>query len=354
MMPWEIDYMGLTFANIKETLLLLRAIPSMSYVNFTIDSALNLSSNIIDWDKSKLPKEYFIEKYNTFSLLLRNPDHPKWGSGPDTEDEYLCKHNQKIYEGEELYGHLDLQRACIGEEFDYYVHICPDLNFTPYALISLIEGAIILGKKKNPYFVVTSSISKMWDDSWDEIIHPSFNETPYDDWWKTDPLDVKVGEIIGSHKKSRIEFKFRQVTKTLKWAGWCDLYSKDLYEHILKTPKDWKGYGPWDLYSILSVVDLSNNYSLEFIQIVTNTTVTKFSLGPLNTTNKPANTGNWLQSPIKNQLSLKDNTSKQNQRITDEKVEEYVRKNIEEIMKDKKLIKKFNLNKNNKNIKTQI
>jgi hypothetical protein len=33
-------------------------------IEITIDTHLNLSSYLIDWDNSKLPKEFFIKKYN--------------------------------------------------------------------------------------------------------------------------------------------------------------------------------------------------------------------------------------------------------------------------------------------------
>ncbi len=57
-MPWEIDYALLTFTQLKKSKYHLP-----DNVNITIDSALNLSSYLIDWDESKLPKEFFIEKF---------------------------------------------------------------------------------------------------------------------------------------------------------------------------------------------------------------------------------------------------------------------------------------------------
>ena len=66
-MPWEIDYALLTFTQLKK---------SSYYLNsedkIYIDTALNLSDYIIDWDNSKLPKEFFIEKYKTISKLFVN------------------------------------------------------------------------------------------------------------------------------------------------------------------------------------------------------------------------------------------------------------------------------------------
>jgi hypothetical protein len=59
-MPWEIDYALLTFMQLKKSLYYLD-----SNDKVYLDSALNLSSFLIDWDKSKLPKEYFISKYES-------------------------------------------------------------------------------------------------------------------------------------------------------------------------------------------------------------------------------------------------------------------------------------------------
>jgi hypothetical protein len=58
-MPWEIDYALLSFSQLKKSE---KYIPNE--VNVEFSSVLNLSSDIIDWEKSKFPKEYFISKYN--------------------------------------------------------------------------------------------------------------------------------------------------------------------------------------------------------------------------------------------------------------------------------------------------
>ena len=76
-MPWEIDYALLTFTQLKKSKYHLS-----EGTNIIIDSVLNLSSYTIDWNKSKLPKEFFIEKYNQISNLLID-----------------YTHNQKIYDG---------------------------------------------------------------------------------------------------------------------------------------------------------------------------------------------------------------------------------------------------------------
>lgn len=65
LMPWEVDYALLQFIQLKK---------SSQYISsedkIYIDVALNLSSYIINWKESKLPKEFFINKFNTLLSLL--------------------------------------------------------------------------------------------------------------------------------------------------------------------------------------------------------------------------------------------------------------------------------------------
>ena len=66
-MPWEID----------DALLMMNKFKQSSYFlqkgyNIYLDTALNLSSAIIDWKTSSLPKEYFIKKYNILDNLIKS------------------------------------------------------------------------------------------------------------------------------------------------------------------------------------------------------------------------------------------------------------------------------------------
>ncbi len=56
LMPWEIDYALLTFSQLKKSKYYLP-----NDINITIDTVLNLSSFLIDWDQTKLPKEYLLK-----------------------------------------------------------------------------------------------------------------------------------------------------------------------------------------------------------------------------------------------------------------------------------------------------
>ena len=206
-MPWEIDYVLLTFIQLKKSKYHL---PQNTKI--IIDSVLNLSSYNINWEKSKLPKEFFIEKYNQLSTLLSDYNH-----------------NKKIYDGNELYGHLDLQRECISPEIDYYISICPDMYFSEYLLAYLVNSATHI---QNKYFVITPQISKLWDHTWDEITSPHHIDIPYSQWDKVDTFDIRYNNKISNQEV------LLTTTQKSKWAGWFDLYNKAFYEELCPIQND--------------------------------------------------------------------------------------------------------------------
>jgi hypothetical protein len=215
-MPWEIDYALILFTKLKQ---------SSQHINpedkIYIDVGLNLSSYIINWEESKIPKKHFINKFNSLLKLL------SWASTKST-----------IYEKNELWGHLDMQKAWVEPHIDYYIGICPDMWFHEYLLYYIIEGA---KRVKDKYFIITPEIHKLWDWTWDELVNEAYQSIPYDQWNKSDVFEVQ----------SRIlEEPYLQQTKAFKYAGWFDLYSKDFIE-LIPVPDDWRGYGPWDYYSML-------------------------------------------------------------------------------------------------------
>jgi hypothetical protein len=220
LMPWEIDNALLTFTQLKKSYYHLP-----EDANVTIETVLNLSSKFIDWKESKLPKEFFIAKYNDLSLLLSDYNHIK-----------------RIYDGDEIYGFLNLQKESISEEVDYYVGVCPDMYFSEHLLSLLIESTRVI---KSEYFVVTPQIYKKWDDTWDEITDKNYLNVPYSDWDKAD-----VYKTIHEIESNQSEISVIPTDKS-KWAWWFDLYNKKFYEELCPVQSDWQGYGPWDWYSMM-------------------------------------------------------------------------------------------------------
>ena len=249
-MPWQIDYALLSYTQFKKSKYYLP-----KDVEITIDTHLNLSNYLIDWDNSKLPKEFFIKKYNDLAILLKD-----------------YKHNSIVYDGDENYGLLDMQKQAYGDEFNYYISVCPDMYFSETALYSLIEAAKIV---KNDYFVITPEISKMWDWTWDEITNKKYLNVPYNDWDKADIFDIRY-----DLKSSNEDIYLDPVSKS-KFAIWFDLYSKSFYENLCRVHDDWTGYGPWDWYSMM-LSDHVKSLGVDYQQyILRGQTIFEYSIGPL-------------------------------------------------------------------------
>ena len=229
-MPWEVDYALLQFIQLKKA--------SQHLLNDDIyfHIGLNLSSHIVDWNKSKLPKEFFINKFNATLKML----------------DWAKEVNVTIYEGDELWGHLDLEKTQIDSKIDYYMSVCPDMWFHEHTLFYIIEAAKQI---KDKYFIITPEIHKLWDWTWDELVNENYQNIPYSDWNKSDIFEIQSRVLEGE--------PYLQQTSRFKYAGWFDLYSKDFLE-LIPIPSDWKGYGPWDYYSMLiSEIAIKNGMDIK-------------------------------------------------------------------------------------------
>jgi hypothetical protein len=274
-MPWQIDYALLTNIQLKKSKYYLG-----SDIEITIDSHLNLSEHLIDWENSQLPQEFFIHKYNDLAALLKD-----------------YKHNSIIYDGKENYGLLDMQKIAYGEEFDYYIPVCPDIYFSEHLLFSLIESAKSVNNK---YTVITPEIYKMWDHTWDEITNPKYLSVPYGDWDKGDIFDVRY-----DLKTSNDEL-YLDPTASSKWAIWFDIYNKAFYEDLCPVHDDWTGYGPWDWYSLM-LSDFAKSKGVDFQQyVLRGQTIFEYQTGPL----KERDFTNYYKDFIKVKIGAKEQRDK--------------------------------------------
>ena len=235
-MGWELDYALQTFTQLKK---------SHYYLNdediIEIDVCLNLSSYLVDWDKSNLNKDLLKARFTEYLKLLNN-----------------YKVNATIYEENKLYGHLDHQREIISPEVDFYITICPDIYFSEHLLALMIESSKQVQSK---YFVITPEISKMWDASWDEITSQDWMHIEYDKWNEVDIFDIRA-------KTKSLENGITLDTTTKsKWAGWFDVYNKAMYEKLCPIHDDWQGYGPHDWYSLM-LTEFVKTKGVDFQQYV--------------------------------------------------------------------------------------
>lgn len=237
LMPWELDDASQTFNRIA---LAKRYLNPED--NICIETCLNLSSYMINWEKSQIPKQFFIDKYKYISNHL-----------------YEYNHKTNIYDDNKLYGHLDFQRELIESNVDYYISICSDIYFHQHSLCYLIESA---KRINDPYFLITLEIPKLWDSTWDICTNKNFQNDSYHNW-----DNRNINEII--HISENIEEDaYLEKLNMIKFAGWFDLFNKNFYEKLVPCQEDWHGYGPWDSFSTNVCTIAKRNFNLNINQYI--------------------------------------------------------------------------------------
>jgi hypothetical protein len=274
-MPYEIDYALLSYAQLKKSRY---HIPDD--VEIEIDTVMNCSNYLIDWDKTRLPKEFFTQKFNDLEILLKD-----------------YKVNSKIYEGDECYGLLDMQRDSYCDA-DYYINITPDMYFSEHLLALMIESTKVI---KNKYYVVTPEIHKMWDHTWDEITNQRYMDVPYAEWNSTDVYDIRY-YMKTDDAEVRLE-----PTQRSKWAWWLDLYNKAFYEDFAPVQDDWFGYGPWDWWSLM-LTEHAKEKGVDFQEyVLRGQTIFEYPIGSLK--------GKGFVSYHKDFMHLRGNAPQQRERF---------------------------------------
>ena len=249
-MPWEVDFALISFMQLKKSKYYLD-----STVKIKINAVLNMSGYLINWDNTKLPKELFKQKFTDLGVLLNDYEYDPF-----------------IYEGDKIYGILDMQKNSYEPDVDYYINITQDMYFSETLLSSLIESTKYI---KNKYFVVTPEIYKMWDHTWDEITNEKYLDVPYENWDKADIFDIRYD------LKTSDQELYLHPTKNSKWAWWLDLYNKAFYEDFAPVQDDMKGYGAWDWYTLM-LTEYAKSKGADFQQyVLKGQTIYEYPIGPL-------------------------------------------------------------------------
>jgi len=185
-----------------------------------IDVTLNL--NLVDWDQSQLPKQFFIEKFNQIKTLW------DWA-----EIQFIVDEENKCL------GCDDKRREAIrSTTADNILYLDSDLFFKPELLHYIIESAKLIN---HDYYIISPQTVRMWDSSWDVITNPQYLHTPanMETYYANDPFEIISYEQSNINLKLINEFKFG--------GGWFNLLSTKLLK-LTDIPDSFGPYGIDDLY----------------------------------------------------------------------------------------------------------
>jgi len=234
-LPQEIDELQNTLVALKR---------SSYYLDNTHHYKVNVcfNTNMVDWSKSIFPKEYFIDRIRVLEELTNT-----W-----------AETHFQIEDKEEILGNFSYHRQLYETSTsDFIINIDTDLIFSETLLANMINAAAILNSHIET-FILIPEISKLWDSSWDSLVHKSYRELPSSqDYITADPYqDTKYKEDIYVDQLNMFKFGM----------GWFTLISKKVLD-IIKLPKSMGHYGPDDTF-IMLCCEISKEQGIQIGQYV--------------------------------------------------------------------------------------
>jgi len=188
--------------------------------NITIKASLNLNPTLTDWENSKLKPDYFINIFN--SLFIKD-----------------ISHINEIILDESLMGTTQQKRDSVKLNYDQFIFVDTDIIFPEQLLKYQLEGSYRLEDK----YILIPNIIKLWDNTWDSLVHDDFKNKLYNYYLTHDPLDTINQEIKEVELELMTHFKFG--------CGMHTLYSKKFWD-LIQIPESFGGYGPEDTFGMVA------------------------------------------------------------------------------------------------------
>ena len=185
----------------------------------TLKVTLNLNPQLTDWDNSEYKQGYFVARFGVLFNGVKNInevilDEGCWGTTQQKRESYKLDYDQFIFVDTDILMHEHMLKYQLNVSYQ-------------------LDGIYIL----------SPSLPKWWDDSWDDLCHSDYMDKPYG--YAMD--DKGVGENALVQKIVAVTAK---EIATIKFGcGMHTLYSKSFWE-LVGIPESFKGYGPEDTYGM--------------------------------------------------------------------------------------------------------
>lgn len=220
-MPQEIDDLALTLERLKRNSAFIDA-----SVDYGVDITMCLSSELTDWENSKLPKEYFEDR--TRELVEKYCD---W-----------CKYKTITFEmSNHILGCVSQRRESLRNhpDADFFIWLDTDMVFKDTTLYYATSAYQMIKESGMDMFVVTPQFVKQWDNTWDVVTNKKY--------WN-EPVNYHLNcDIYNEGLPQLEEVSITQINQLKFAGGWFTLISKPLLDKI-GIPESFGHYGLEDTF----------------------------------------------------------------------------------------------------------
>ena len=185
----------------------------------TLKVTLNLNPELTDWQNSELKQGYFVSR---FGILFND-----------------IKNVNQIILDTSCWGTTQQKRESIKLDYDQFIFCDTDILFHEH----MLKYQLNVSYQLEGMYVISPSLPKWWDDSWDYLCHSEFKDKPYGT--AMDNKDVMFGALTQQIK----QINARQIPTIKFGCGMHTLYSKSFWE-LVGIPESFGGYGPEDTYGM--------------------------------------------------------------------------------------------------------
>ena len=202
----------------------------------TLKVTLNLNPELTDWQNSELKQGYFVSRFGILFNGIKNInevilDTSCWGTTQQKRESYKLDYDQFIFCDTDILLHEHMLKHQLNVSYQ-------------------LDGI----------YIVSPSLAKWWDDSWDVLCHSDYLDKPYG--YSIDNKDI----IKNTYTQEIKQINARQIPTIKFGCGMHTLYSKSFWE-LVGIPESFGGYGPEDTYG-MSAAQLAIKLGYDIKQIV--------------------------------------------------------------------------------------
>jgi len=213
-MPSEIEMFERLMHQMKKALMYLDENDDV-----TLKVTLNLNPELTDWQNSELKNGHFITRFGVLFNGIKNInevilDTSCWGTTQQKRESYKL-------------------------DYDQFIFCDTDILFHEH----MLKYQLNIGAQLSGIYLVSPSLAKWWDGTWDELCHSDYLDKPYG--YSIDNEEIMYGALSQEIKQINV-----RETNTIKFGcGMHTLYSKSFWE-LVGIPESFGGYGPEDTYAM--------------------------------------------------------------------------------------------------------
>ena len=218
-LPFEIDRFEHQMFELRKNSYFLRKSDKV-----VIDATLNVNDLLVDWNNSKIGKQYFIDRFEKLK------DIANWATL------YF-----DVSSNNECLGVDDKRRQAIRKyagSCDNFLYLDNDMFYPNPTLAYMMQTASTIANK---YYIISPQSTMLWDASWDVLVNESYSHLKHEDLYVTDQFDVFI--------KDYGDIEVVPINTFKMGGGWFNMLSSNLLAYT-DIPDSFGPYGLDDTFVI--------------------------------------------------------------------------------------------------------